>query len=314
MLDREPSKNNIPPETYQPGATHKVTRDPKRTKLPHHTTTTTTTPETYTPTHNTPHTDIPNTTHPRPSPLPDTYPKAIQTASFPPTPNSPHPQTHQHHISSPNENNSHIGNATTTPTTHPCRTPTTSYLSKALNTNDHHIKTLIQAIPDEWSNYNEKGSLVTKRQLLQCAREELKESDSLQAFQQAIITSIPPPTTTVTLYTTHLTSAICMDNIVWRHNTHNACQDKVLPHPLFYPTTIFNIHNNSHFTTLIANNHTYYYYDSLNLRSPQAFNMIHNILRQWYTGLEIAPPILRQDTPIVHIQRTPQQANGWTCG
>ena len=81
-----------------------------------------------------------------------------------------------------------------------------------------------------------------------------------------------------------------MDDTVWRHTIHNACQDKVPPHLLFHPTTIFNIHNNSHFTTLITNNHTYYYYDSLNLRPPPAINMIHNALRQWYTGLEIAPP------------------------
>ena len=42
--------------------------------------------------------------------------------------------------------------------------------------------------------------------------------------------------------------------------------------------------------------------------------MIHNTLRQWYGGLEIAPPLLKQDTPTVHIQSTPQQTDGWTCG
>jgi hypothetical protein len=42
--------------------------------------------------------------------------------------------------------------------------------------------------------------------------------------------------------------------------------------------------------------------------------MIHNTLRHWYTRLEIAPSLLRQYTPIVHIQSTPQQIDGWTCG
>jgi len=62
-----------------------------------------------------------------------------------------------------------------TPTTYLYRTPTTSDLSRALNANDHHIKTLVQTLPDDGSNYNEKGSLVTKRQLLQSAWGELKE-------------------------------------------------------------------------------------------------------------------------------------------
>jgi len=126
---------------------------------------------------------------------------------------------------------------------------------------------------------------VTKRQLLQCTWGELKEADNLQSLQQAILVVHPPPTTTVTQYTTHLISAIYMDSTVWRHsNIHIACQDHELPHPLFNPITIFNIHNNNHFTTLITNIHTYYLYDSIKLRPPPATNIIHNILRQWYTG------------------------------
>ena len=132
---------------------------------------------------------------------------------------------------------------------------------------------------------------------------ELKESNSLQAFQQAILTALPPPTTTVTQYTTHLTFAICMGSTVWRHTIQNACQYQVLPHPLFNSIAIFNIHNNNHFTTLITNNHTYYYYDSLNLRPPSAINKIYN-----------TPPLLRQDTPNTHIPSTSQQTDKWTYG
>ena len=72
----------------------------------------------------------------------------------------------------------------------------------------------------------------------------------------------------VTQFTTHLTFAIYMDITVWRHTIQNACQYQNLPHPLFNPITVFNIHNNSHFSTLITNNHTYYYYVSLSLRPP----------------------------------------------
>ena len=148
--------------------------------------------------------------------------------------------------------------------------------------------------------------LVTERQLSQSAWGELKESDSLQVFQQAIITSIPPPTDTVTQYHTRLTSAICRDNTVWQHTIQNACKDHILPHPLFNPITLFNIHHNSHFTTLITNNNAYYYFDSLYLRPPPAIHMIHNTLRQWYTGLDTAPPLLQHTTPVTHIQSTPQ--------
>jgi hypothetical protein len=163
---------------------------------------------------------------------------------------------------------------------------------EALTTHEHHIKTLIQSLPDDWAAYNARGSLVTKRQLPQSAWGEFKESDSLHAFQQAIMIVLPPLTTAVNQYTTHLTSAICMDNTVWRHTIQNAYQDQVLPHPLFNPITIFNIHNNAHFTIFVTNNNTYYHYESLNLRPPPTINKIHNTLRQWYSRLDVAPPLL----------------------
>jgi hypothetical protein len=79
--------------------------------------------------------------------------------------------------------------------------------------------------------------LVTKRQLSHIVWGDLKESDSLQAFQQAIKTSIPSPSDTVTQYHTHLTSAICKNNTVWHHTIQSSCQDPKLPHPLFNPIT-----------------------------------------------------------------------------
>jgi len=50
------------------------------------------------------------------------------------------------------------------------------------------------------------------------------------------------------------------------------------------------------------------------MRLPPAINTIHNTLRQWYSGLEIASPLLRHNTPINNMQNTPQQTDGWTCG
>jgi hypothetical protein len=87
---------------------------------------------------------------------------------------------------------------------------------------------------------------------MRCAWGELTESGSLHTFQQAILTALPPTITTFIQYTTQLTSAICIDNTVWHHTVRNAWQDKILPHSLHNPITIFNTHNNSHFTALIT--------------------------------------------------------------
>jgi len=169
-------------------------------------------------------------------------------------------------------------------TNHPHEEPTIAHLIEALTTNDHHIKSLIQTLPNNWSNYNTSGSLITKRQLLQCAWGELKESGSLQAFQQAIITTIPPPTVTVTQYHTRLTFAICVDNTVRQHTIHNACQDQVLSPPSISPdhhiqhTPQLPLHNPYHEQPRIL------LLRLLNLRQPPVINMIHNSLRQWYSG------------------------------
>jgi hypothetical protein len=97
----------------------------------------------------------------------------------------------------------------------PLKQPSTiTHLIDALTTDDHNIKKLIHALSEAWSSYNAHGAQVTKRQLIQCTWGVLKESDNLQEFQQAILTTIPRPTDTVTQYHTHLTSAISRDNTV----------------------------------------------------------------------------------------------------
>ncbi len=52
----------------------------------------------------------------------------------------------------------------------------------------------------------------------------------------------------------------------------------------------------------------------MNLRQPPAIHRIHNTLCHWYSGLEVAPPLLRHDTPTTHHQSTPQQTDNWACG
>jgi len=94
----------------------------------------------------------------------------------------------------------------------------------------------------------------------------------------------------------------------------NACQDHILPHPLHNPITIFNIHHNSHFTSLITDNNTYSYYDPLNYRPAHTTHRIHNTRRQWYSNLPIAPHLLQNSTPKIITKSTPVQTDGWSCG
>ncbi len=87
-----------------------------------------------------------------------------------------------------------------------------------------------------------------------------------------------------------------------------------MAHPLYNPVLIFNIHSNSPITTLITNNDTYCYYDSLNFQAPHAIHRIHNTLRQWYASLPITYPLLNHVTSSITIKSTPRQTDGWSCG
>jgi len=161
------------------------------------------------------------------------------------------------------------------------RTPTLRDLVNALDTSDYLVAPMVAALPNNWSEINSKGTIVTKQKLEQCIWGAHTESDSLQTLQQAIITGYPPTHTHVTQYTAYLTSVISRDSTVWRHTIMNACQGHILPHSLHNPINIFNIYHNSHFTTLITDSNTYSYYDSNNFRHPHTTHRIHNTLRQW---------------------------------
>ena len=108
---------------------------------------------------------------------------------------------------------------------------------------------------------------------------ELREAEDLQALQQAILTSHPSPNHTVTQYTTYITTSMRMGSSIWRHAIRNACNDDHLPHPLHNDTAIFNIHHNLHYTTLIATDTSYYYYDSLNYPTPLPVTHSHRTLQ-----------------------------------
>ena len=151
------------------------------------------------------------------------------------------------------------------------------------------LNSIITSLPNNWREVNDKGTPITKHNLIQCIWGNHTETDGLHNLQQAIITAHPPTHTNVTQYTCHLTSAISIDSTVWQHTIRNACQDHILPHPLYNPITIFNINRNAHYTTLIADHNHYSYYDPLNFPIPHTASQIHNTLRQWYANTDIAP-------------------------
>ena len=102
---------------------------------------------------------------------------------------------------------------------------------------------------------------------------------------------------------------------MWQHTIRNACKGHILPHPLYDSITIFDIHNNSHFTTIITNNHPYYCCYSLSLCPLQAISFIHTTIRQCYAGLlPIASPLTQHITPSITIKSTPTQIDDWACG
>ena len=90
----------------------------------------------------------------------------------------------------------------------------------------------------------------------------------------------PSSNATVTQYTTYTTTLMSIGSSIWRHAIRNTCNDDYLPHPLHHDTTIFNIHHDSHYTTRIDTNISYYYYDSLNYSTPPLVKRIHRILNE----------------------------------
>jgi hypothetical protein len=87
--------------------------------------------------------------------------------------------------------------------------------------------------------------------------------------------------------------------------------EECMQHPLQNDITILQIYNEQHYTTLITDNHRYYYYDGLGLAVPNTLTHFHDHLRQWY-GDSLTPPDLQNESLAVHIPYTPQQRDGWS--
>jgi hypothetical protein len=189
---------------------------------------------------------------------------------------------------------------------------TISELTKLLNScTDEQYAQVIRQLPENWSALNEKGTSVTKRQLEMAHWGAYKDDHSVLTFQQTILQTRQHPNT-VTQYDTLLAQSIVEQNDVWIRQITNPLTGEQLQHPLQNPITIMQIYNSQHYTTLITDNHRYYYYDGLGLPIPRTVTHLHKHIRQWY-GNSMLPPALQPMTPTVHTPHTPQQTDGWSC-
>ena len=80
----------------------------------------------------------------------------------------------------------------------PPNTPLIPRMIEALEMGHATLNRMVTTLPDNWGEVNDKGTLITKRILLQCIWGEHTETDGLHNLQQAIVTTYPPTHTNVT--------------------------------------------------------------------------------------------------------------------
>ena len=117
---------------------------------------------------------------------------------------------------------------------------------------------------------------------------------------------------TITQYDTLLAQSVVTHNNAWTRRITNPLTNELLQHPLHNHSTIMQIYDAQHYTTLITDNEQYYYYDGLRMGIPSIVTHLHKHIRQWY-GTSAMLPILRINPPKVHTPYMPRQIDGWSC-
>jgi hypothetical protein len=165
------------------------------------------------------------------------------------------------------------------------------HLAELLDTyTNEQFKTSINNLPDSWQDINDKGTIVTKRQLKMATWGEYKDDHSALLFQTTILNTRPHPHT-ATQYDTLLAQSVVTHNDVWTRRITNPLRNEQLHHPVQNKITIMQVYNSYHYTTLITDNNKYYHYDGLKMEVSEQATLLHNHLRQWY-GTSEKPPVL----------------------
>jgi hypothetical protein len=179
------------------------------------------------------------------------------------------------------------------------------------------ISTLINKLPKDWIGSDEFGNRKSKTDLLRCAWGQHKEAESVLGFQVAILQKYPPRSRSITQFDTLITSNAYYDGVIWKKAVKNFIFKEVLTSPLCNRTTIFQIYKDSHFTTLLAEDGQYYFYDSIkkNAPIPEVVPKLHSALRTWYVdNKQPKPPILENTDPSIIAESCPLQVDKWSCG
>jgi hypothetical protein len=104
----------------------------------------------------------------------------------------------------------------------------------ATRTDEQYIE-IVQQLPEGWSATNDRGTMVTKRQLETAHWGEYKDEHSVLTFQQTIMHTKQYPTT-VTQFDTLFAQSIVDQNDVWTRQITNPLTGEHLQHPLVFPS------------------------------------------------------------------------------
>ena len=138
------------------------------------------------------------------------------------------------------------------------------------------------------------------------------------AFQVAILQTYPPRRKSVTQFDTMLTSSAYFKGMVWERSVKNYIFKQVLTSPLCNKTTIFQMYEDWHFTTLLVEDNQYYFYDSYSkdAKLPSVAHKIHTHLQSWYAKHNDlpTPSLLEKPDPYIIQESCPLQLDKWSCG
>ena len=142
---------------------------------------------------------------------------------------------------------------------------------------------MLKTLPEDWIGTDEFGNKKSKTNLIRCAYGEHKEAESVLGFQIDILQTYPPRNSSITQFDTLLTSSAYYKGMVWEKSVKNFIFKQVLTSPLCNKTTIFQIYEDWHFTTLLVEDNHYYFYDSYNKDAeiPAVAHKIHTHLQSW---------------------------------
>jgi hypothetical protein len=183
------------------------------------------------------------------------------------------------------------------------------------------ISTLIKKLPEDWTGRDKtskKNKKKEKQDLVRCVYGQVKEGESVLAFQVAILEKYPSLNESITQFDTLMTSSAYYKGMVWEKKVKCFIFKQVLPSPLCNKTTIFQIYEDWHFTTLLVEDNQYYFYDSYSkdAKIPAVAIKIHSHLRSWYAKHNDlpTPSLLEKPDPYIIQESCPLQLDNWSCG